>query len=93
MTRLAINWSMFRKGVDPGDWKPMSNVGAGTRKFASGNRQELSAAFTWRRGRREYILHCFQKKTPKTSQQDLDWASLNFPDTALMFLAASVANR
>jgi hypothetical protein len=42
-------------GVDLDTWKPMSVVGRGYAKFASGNRQELSAAFTWRRDRREFI--------------------------------------
>jgi phage-related protein len=50
-----------QEGVDPDDWKPMSTVGSGYAKFAFGNRQELSAAFTWRRGRRE-LMSCTVSK-------------------------------
>jgi len=83
---------MFRKGVDPGDWRPMSNVGAGYAKIRV---RESSGAFrcVYLATRPEGIYFALFPKEDAEDQQDLDWASLNFPDTALMFLAASVANR
>src|SRR5207237_6967901 len=53
----------------------------GCERFVSGNRREFSAAFIWRHGRREsMVLHCFQKKSRKTSQQDLDLAEKRFKE-------------
>src|SRR6202011_5890505 len=52
-----------QEGVDPDDWKPMPTGGSGGyAKFASGNRQELSAAFTWRRGRRVFMSCTVSKR-------------------------------
>jgi phage-related protein len=66
-------------GVDPDDWKPMSTVGSGVREIRV---RESSGAFRciYLTTRREgiYILHCFQKKTQKTSRQDLDLAARRF---------------
>ncbi len=62
-------------GVDPDDWKPMSAVGAGVREIRV---RESSGAFRCiclaTRPEGIYVLHCFQKKTRKTRQQDLDLA-------------------
>ena len=68
-----------QEGVDPDDWKPMSAVGSGVREIRI---RESSGAFrsiylaTQPEG--IYVLHCFQKKTRKTSQQDLGLAERRF---------------
>ncbi len=68
-----------QEGVDPNDWKPMSTVGPGVREIRV---RESSGIFRciylapWPQG--IYVLHCFQKKTRKTSQQDLDLAEKRF---------------
>ena len=68
-----------QEGVDPDDWKPMSIVGAGVREIRV---RESSGAFRciYLAPRPEgiYILHCFQKKSQKTSRQDLDLAQTRF---------------
>jgi phage-related protein len=68
-----------QEGVDPGDGKPMSAVGSGVREIRV---RESSGAFRcmYLATRLEgiYVLHCFQKKTRKTSQQDLDLAGKRF---------------
>ena len=68
-----------QEGVDPDDWKPMSVVGSGVREIRV---RESSGAFRCiylaTRPEGIYILHCFQKKTQKTSQQDLDLAQRRF---------------
>jgi phage-related protein len=64
-----------QEGIDPDDWKPMSTVGAGVREIRA---REASGAFRCiylaTRPEGIYVLHCFQKKTQKTRQQDLDLA-------------------
>jgi phage-related protein len=66
-------------GVDPDDWKPMSIVGSGVREIRV---RESSGAFRCiylaTRPEGIYVLHCFQKKTQKTSRQDLDLAARRF---------------
>jgi phage-related protein len=68
-----------QEGVDPDDWKPMSIVGAGVREIRV---RESSGAFRciYLATRTEgiYILHCFQKKSQKTSRQDVDLAQARF---------------
>jgi len=68
-----------QEGVDPDDWKPMSTVGSGVREIRV---REPSGAFRCiylaTRPEGIYILHCFQKKTQKTSRQDLNLAARRF---------------
>jgi phage-related protein len=68
-----------QEGVDPDDWKPMSTVGSGVREIRI---RESSGAFRCiylaTRPDGIYVLHCFQKKTRKTSQQDLNLAERRF---------------
>jgi phage-related protein len=68
-----------QEGADPDDWKPMSMVGSGVREIRI---RESSGAFRCiyltTRPEGIYILHCFQKKTRKTSQQDFDLAERRF---------------
>ena len=71
-----------QEGVDPDDWKPMSTVGSGVREIRI---QDSSGVFRCiylaTRPEGIYVLHCFQKKTWKTSQQDLDTAERRFKAT------------
>jgi len=68
-----------QESVDPHDWKPMPAVGSGVREIRV---RESSGAFRCiylaTRAEGVYVLHCFQKKTQKTSQQDLDLARRRF---------------
>src|SRR5712672_2110998 len=68
-----------QEGGDPDDWKPRSSVGSGVREIRV---RESSGAFRCiylaTRPGGVYVLHCFQKKTPKTRQQDLDLAHKRF---------------
>src|ERR1700681_2676337 len=68
-----------QEGVDRDDWKPMSVVGSGVREIRV---RESSGAFRCiylaTRPEGIYILHCFQKKTLKTSKRDLDLAQRRF---------------
>ncbi|MDQ2184635.1 type II toxin-antitoxin system RelE/ParE family toxin [Alcaligenaceae bacterium A4P071] len=61
----------IQAGLDPADWKPFDDVGAGTREIrireSSGTFRVLYVA---RFEEAVYVLHCFQKKTQATSQQD-----------------------
>ena len=58
-------------GLDPDDWKPFDDVGAGTKEIrireASGIYRVMYIA---KFEEAVYVLHCFQKKTQATSKQD-----------------------
>jgi phage-related protein len=60
-----------QRGADPTDWKPITSVGRGAREIrihVSGERRVFYVA-TFPEA--VYVLHVFQKKTPKTQPRDL----------------------
>jgi phage-related protein len=58
-------------GLEPADWKPFDDVGAGVREIrirdASGIYRVMYVA---KFEEAIYVLHCFHKKTRATSKQD-----------------------
>jgi phage-related protein len=68
-------------GREPDDWKPMNTVGRGVREIrirdATGAFRVL---FVAKFDHAIYVLHCFQKKTQKTSKADLRLAALRYRD-------------
>ena len=62
-----------QQGVDPRDWKPMPDVGAGTREI----RIRTSDGAFWvfyvvESATDVYVLHAFQKKSQKTTARDIE---------------------
>jgi phage-related protein len=66
-------------GREPDDWKPMNTVGQGVRKIRI---RDTSGAFRIvylaKLADAVYVLHCFQKKTQRTSKADLDLATKRY---------------
>jgi phage-related protein len=65
-----------QRGLQPDDWKPMPSVGQGVREIrirdaAGAFRVIYLAKFA----DAIYVLHCFQKKTQKTSKNDIELAA------------------
>ena len=62
-------------GFEPDDWKPMTAVGNGVKEIRV---KDIAGIFrtVYLASRPEaiYVLHCFQKKTRKTAQHDIDLA-------------------
>jgi phage-related protein len=59
-------------GEDPNDWKPMSDVGPGVREIRIRDSQGIfRVMYVTKFDDVVYVLHCFQKKTQKTSKSDL----------------------
>jgi phage-related protein len=70
-----------QSGQDADDWKPMKTVGKGVKEIRI--RDEAGAfrvVFVAKFADAVYVLHCFQKKTEKTSKADLDLASKRYRD-------------
>ena len=61
----------IQAGLEPTDWKPFDDAGAGTREIrirdATGIYRVMYVA---RFEEAIYVLHCFRKKTQVTSKQD-----------------------
>lgn len=70
-----------QKGYDPDDWKPMNTVGMGVKEIrirdAAGAFRVIYAA---KFAEAVYVLHCFQKKTAKTSKADVEMAAKRYRD-------------
>jgi phage-related protein len=70
-----------QQGYEPDDWKPMSTIGKGVREIRI--RDEAGAfrvIYIAKFADAIYVLHCFQKKTQKTSKTDLDLAEKRYKD-------------
>ena len=62
-------------GLPPDDFKPMKTIGAGVMEVRI--RDEAGAfrvVYVAKFESAVYVLHCFQKKTPKTSPRDIELA-------------------
>jgi phage-related protein len=70
-----------QNGLEPDDWKPMTTIGAGVREIRI---RDMVGAFRVIYVAKFidaiYVLHCFQKKTEKTSQVDIDLATKRYRD-------------
>lgn len=70
-----------QNGQEPDDWKPMNTVGQGVKEIrirdAAGAFRVIYVA---KFADAIYVLHCFQKKTAKTSKADLDLTSKRYRD-------------
>lgn len=72
---------LVQHGHDPDDWKPMVSVGRGVREIRI--RDAIGAfrvIYVAKLADAIYVLHCFQKKTQKTSKADLDLAAKRYRD-------------
>jgi phage-related protein len=66
-------------GLDPADWRPFDDVGAGTKEIRIKDANGLyRVMYVAKFEEAIYVLHCFQKKTPATSKQDKDIAEARY---------------
>lgn len=68
-------------GGKPDDWKPMSTIGQGVREIRIGDENgAFRVIYTAKFAEAVYVLHCFHKKTQKTSKADIDLAAKRYRD-------------
>lgn len=76
---MGYQLDKVQRGLEPKDWKPMTTIGQGVREIrirdANG---AFRAIYIARLAETVYVLHCFQKKTQKTSKADLDLAEARY---------------
>jgi phage-related protein len=64
----------IQSGLEPSDWKPMQIVGSGVKEIRIHILGEWRVIYIAKLHEAVYVLHAFQKKTRKTSRQDIDLA-------------------
>ena len=63
-----------QRGLDPSDWKPMNDVGAGVREIRIHVLGEWRVLYVAKFAAAVYVLHAFQKKIQKTRREDIELA-------------------
>ena len=61
-----------QRGLDPQDWKPMTQVGSGVREIRIRDKDNnYRGIYVTNIGDAVYVLHVFRKKSQKTPAQDI----------------------
>jgi phage-related protein len=77
----SLGFELYRVqgGRDPKSWKPMASVGAGAKEIRVRDSAGIFRIIYLATQREAvYVLHCFEKKTSKTSRSDLELAMKRF---------------
>ncbi len=73
-------------GFDPDDWKPMPDVGMGTREIRVKTEDGAFRIFyVTKFGDEVYVLHSFTKKTEKTEKKDIDRGARMYRDAKALY--------
>jgi phage-related protein len=79
--RRAAGFQLGRvqAGLEPEDWKPFDDVGAGTREIRVRDASGIfRVMFVAKFEEAIFVLHCFQKKTEATAKKDKDIAQARY---------------
>ncbi len=67
-----------QEGIEPEDWKPMASVGLGVKEIRIRAAGAYRVIYIAKFVEAVYVIHAFQKKTPKTSSGDIELARSRF---------------
>lgn len=76
--RAGFEIDAVQRGLEPTDWKPVKNIGAGVRELRIHFHGQYRVIYTAQFKNRVYVLHAFQKKTQKIPQKEIDLARTRF---------------
>lgn len=78
--RRECGWELNRvqHGLMPTDFKPMLNVGSGAYEIRVHALGEWRVIYVAKFAQTIYVLHAFQKKTPKTRKEDIELAARRY---------------
>lgn len=65
-------------GDEPTDWKPMPTVGPGVRELRIRSGREHRVFYVAKFEEAVYVLHAFEKKSRKTSRDDIELGKRRF---------------
>ena len=64
-----------QRGLEPDNWKPMNIIGSGVKGIRVTDEQgQFRVIYIAKLADAIYVLHCFKKRTQKTSLADIDIA-------------------
>ena len=79
--RAGFQLNLVQQGRDPDDWKPMNTVGPGVREIRIRDERGIfRVMYVTKLGDTLFVLHCFQKKTQKTSAADIETATRRYKE-------------
>ncbi|HMH67159.1 MAG TPA: type II toxin-antitoxin system RelE/ParE family toxin [Pinirhizobacter sp.] len=71
----------LQNGLQPNDFKPMPTIGRGVEEIrVKDDSGAYRIIYIARLAHAVYVLHCFKKKSQKTSRPDLDLAASRYRD-------------
>lgn len=79
--KAGVQLRMVQLGLAPSDWKPMTVIGSGVIEIRindAGNAYRV--IYLAKFANAIYVLHCFQKKSERTSKLDIDIGSQRFKE-------------
>lgn len=77
----GLQLDRVQRGLEPDDWKPMKAVGTGAREIRlSDTDGAFRIIYVAKFEDAIFVLHCFQKKTQKTAQPDIDLAKERYKE-------------
>ena len=69
----------IQNGLDPENWKPFQNIGAGVREIRINEDGDIfRVMYVTKFAGKIYVLHSFQKKDQKTSPKDIHIAKIRY---------------
>lgn len=69
----------IQHGQEPDDWKPMTSIGAGVRELRVRDADgAFRVIYVAKFSDAIYVLHCFQKKSQRTSKEDTELAAIRY---------------
>lgn len=71
VAKLGFNFEPRERNLSPTDFKPMPTVGKGVEEIRIHTEGSYQIFYVARFEEAVYVLHAFQKKTHKTSRQDI----------------------
>ena len=70
-----------QRGLEPDNWKPMNTIGSGVKEIRVTDEQgQFRVIYVAKLADAIYVLHCFKKKTQKTSLADIDLARSRYKE-------------
>jgi phage-related protein len=66
---------LVQDGKQPDDWKPMPDIGAGVSEVRIHQPGAFRVIYIAKFEEAVYVLHCFEKKSQRTSRADLELAT------------------
>jgi phage-related protein len=80
-----------QQGLEPNDWKPMTEVGAGVQEIRVHTGLEHRVLYVTKFTEGVYVLHAFEKRTRKTPKRETELARDRFRTLVLQRRSESSA--